>query len=196
MKLYNTLTRQTEEFDFTDKIKIYACGPTVYNFIHIGNARPICIFDVLRRYLKYKFSENSVVFVQNFTDVDDKIIRKANEENISVKELTDKYIKEYFTDAHGLNVLDSDIHPRVSENIDAIIGLIEKIIANGYAYEVNGDVYFAVKKFNEYGKLSGKNTENLLSGARVDVDEKKSDPLDFALWKAAKPGEPFWESPW
>lgn len=208
MNFYNTLTKKSEEFDLSRPlITIYSCGPTVYNYIHIGNARPICVFDVLRRYFKHRWTDENpltgqdkefvkVKYVQNFTDVDDKIINKANEEGISSKKLSDKYIKEYFIDARGLNVLDADVHPRVSENMDAIISLVEKIMKNGYAYQVDNDVFFSVRKFKDYGKFSGKNIDDLLSGARIDANEKKQDPLDFALWKGAKPGEPSWDSPW
>lgn len=196
MQIYNTMTRKKEELVPINgnKVNIYACGPTVYNYIHIGNARPICAFDVLRRYLKYRGYE--VKYVQNFTDVDDKIIKRANEEGVSAKEISEKYIKEYFTDAHGLNVMDADIHPKVTESMDIIIDIVKKLIENGYAYESNGDVYFRTLKFRDYGKLSGMPIEDLQAGARIDVNEHKEDALDFAVWKAAKPGEPYWESPW
>ncbi|MDR0919328.1 MAG: cysteine--tRNA ligase [Oscillospiraceae bacterium] len=194
MRLYNTLTRETEDLNCNSEVLIYTCGPTVYNYIHIGNARPICVFDVLRRYLKY--CGLKVKYVLNFTDVDDKIINKSNEEGVSAKELSDKYINEYFTDARGLNVLDADVHPRVSENMDTIINLITKIKDNGFAYQSGNDVFFSVRKFNEYGKLSGKNIDDLQSGARVSVNENKENPLDFAIWKGAKENEPSWDSPW
>ena len=177
-----------------DYIRIYACGPTVYNYIHIGNARPICAFDVLRRYLKYRGYQ--VTYVQNFTDVDDKIIRRANEEGVPASELSERYIREYKTDAHGLNVMDADIHPKVTENMDLIIDMVKKLVESGHAYESNGDVYFRTTSFADYGKLSGQPMEELQAGARIDVNDQKENPLDFAVWKAAKPGEPYWESPW
>lgn len=196
MKLYNTLTREKQEFVPLEegKVKMYSCGPTVYNYFHIGNARPFIIFDTLRRYLEYRGYQ--VSFVQNFTDVDDKMIAKANEEEITVKELADRYIAEYFTDAQGLGIEKATVHPRATENIDGIINLIRTLEEKGYAYAVDGDVYFAAKKFKEYGKLSHQPLEDLESGARIGVDERKNDPMDFALWKAQKPGEPAWESPW
>ena len=196
MKIYNTLSRKKEEFVPIEpgKVRIYACGPTVYNFIHIGNARPICVFDVLRRYLEYRGYD--VKFVQNFTDIDDKLIKKANEEGITVPEVAERYIAEYKTDAHGLGVRDADVHPRATEVVDQIIQIVSTLIEKGYAYESNGDVYFRVHRFEDYGKLSHMPIEELESGARVDVSEVKEDPLDFALWKAVKPGEPYWESPW
>jgi cysteinyl-tRNA synthetase len=176
------------------EVGIYVCGPTVYNFIHIGNARPLCVFDVLRRYLEYRGYK--VTFVQNFTDVDDKIINKANEEGVDAKTISEQYIAEYRTDASGLNVREATVHPKVTENMDAIIKIIEDLIAKGFAYASEGDVYFSTKKFDEYGKLSHQPLEDLVSGARIAVDEIKRDPADFALWKKAKPGEPFWPSPW
>ena len=196
MKLYNTMSMQKEEFVPIEpgKVRMYACGPTVYNYIHVGNARPIIMFDVLRRYLEYRGYE--VTFVQNFTDVDDKIIKRANEEGISSEEVAKKYIAEYFTDAHALGVREATVHPKATENIQQIIDLITTLIDKGYAYEVNGDVYYRTLKFKDYGKLSHQPIEDLQSGARIDVNDIKENPLDFALWKAAKPGEPFWESPW
>ncbi len=196
MKLYNSLTCQKEEFVPIEpgKVKMYSCGPTVYNFFHIGNARPFIIFDTLRRYFEYRGYE--VSFVQNFTDIDDKMIKRANEEGITVKELADKFIAEYFIDAKGLGIEEATVHPKATENIDAIIDLIKTLEDKGYAYNVDGDVYFSVKKFNEYGKLSHQPLENLEAGARIDVEDKKKDPMDFAVWKAQKPGEPAWESPW
>jgi cysteinyl-tRNA synthetase len=173
---------------------MYACGPTVYNYIHVGNARPIIMFDVLRRYLEYRGYE--VTFVQNFTDVDDKIINKANEEGISAQEVAEKYIAEYFTDSHALGVHEATIHPRATENIQQIIDLIQVLIDKGYAYEAQGDVYYRTLKFEGYGKLSHQPIDDLQSGARIDVSDIKENPLDFALWKAAKPGEPAWDSPW
>lgn len=173
---------------------MYSCGPTVYNYFHIGNARPFIIFDTLRRYLEYK--GYNVKFVQNFTDIDDKMIKRANEEGITVKELADKFINEYFVDAKGLGIKEATVHPRATENIDAIIEMIKKLEEKGFAYNVDGDVYFSARKFTEYGKLSHQSLEDLELGARIDVDERKKDPMDFALWKAQKPGEPAWDSPW
>lgn len=194
--LYNTLTRSKQEFVpiKPGEVKMYSCGPTVYNFFHIGNARPFIIFDTLRRYLEYKGYK--VDFVQNFTDVDDKMINKANELGISVKQLADEYIAEYFTDAQGLGVKKATVHPRATENIDAIIELVSELEKKGYAYNVDGNVYYRTKKFKDYGKLSHQPLEDLESGARIDINEDKEDPMDFALWKKQKPGEPAWESPW
>lgn len=196
MKLYNTLTRRKEEFVPLEpgRVKIYACGPTVYNFIHIGNARPICVFDTLRRYLEYRGYQ--VTFVQNFTDIDDKLIRRANEENTTVPAIAERFIREYQTDAEGLGVRPATIHPRATETMDTIIEVIGQIEKNGYAYESEGSVYFRSRRFADYGKLSHMPIEELEAGSRVDVSEQKEDPLDFALWKAAKPGEPSWPSPW
>ena len=196
MKIYNTLTRQKEEFVpiVPGVANIYACGPTVYNYIHIGNARPACVFDTLRRYLEYRGYQ--VNFVQNFTDVDDKIIRKANEEGLPSLEISERYIKEYKTDAQGLNIRPATVHPKVTENMDNIISIVDTLVKKGYAYESGGDVYFRTGKFAEYGKLSHMPLEDLEAGARIDVDETKESPADFALWKAAKPGEPHWPSPW
>ncbi len=196
MKIFNTMSRRKEEFVPVDKkeVKIYACGPTVYNFIHIGNARPLCVFDVLRRYLEYR--GYNVRFVQNFTDVDDKIIKRANEENSTFEEISQKYIEEFWTDAHGLNFKDATVHPKATENIDEIINIIKSLEEKGYAYAVDGDVYYRTLKFDGYGKLSHQPIDDLQSGARIAVGEKKEDPLDFALWKAAKEGEPYWDSPW
>ncbi|WP_294823743.1 cysteine--tRNA ligase [uncultured Eubacterium sp.] len=196
MKIFNTMSRRKEEFIPVDpnEVKIYACGPTVYNFIHIGNARPLCVFDVLRRYLEYR--GYNVKFVQNFTDVDDKIIKRANEENCTFEEISEKYIKEFWTDAHGLNFKDATVHPKATENIDEIIDIIKTLEEKGYAYAVDGDVYYRTLKFKDYGKLSHQPIDDLQSGARIAVGDKKEDPLDFALWKAAKEGEPYWDSPW
>ena len=196
MKIFNTMSRRKEEFIPVDpnEVKIYACGPTVYNFIHIGNARPLCVFDVLRRYLEYR--GYNVKFVQNFTDVDDKIIKRANEENSTFEEISENYIKEFWTDAHGLNFKDATVHPKATENIDEIIEIIKTLEEKGYAYAVDGDVYYRTLKFKDYGKLSHQPIDDLQSGARIAVGDKKEDPLDFALWKAAKEGEPYWDSPW
>lgn len=197
MKIYNTMTRKKEEFlpIKEGEVKIYACGPTVYNYIHIGNARPICVFDVLRRYFEYKGLK--VYFVQNFTDIDDKIIKKANEDKMDYVDVSEKYIEEYKKDAKGLNIKEATVHPKATDNINEIINTIKDIIDKGYAYPVkNGDVYFRTKHFNEYGKLSHQPLEDLEAGARISVEELKEDPIDFALWKSAKPGEPYWESPW
>lgn len=196
MKVYNTLTRKKEELVpiTPGEIKMYACGPTVYNYIHIGNARPICIFDILRRYLEYRGYK--VTFVQNFTDIDDKIIRRANEEHVDFSEISERYIKEFWTDADGLNVRHATVNPKATENIDAIIHIISTLIEKGYAYEAQGDVYFSTEKFKDYGKLSHQPLEDLEAGARIMVGEVKREPMDFAVWKAAKPGEPAWDSPW
>ena len=197
MKIFNSMSRQKEEFVPIQpgKVSIYACGPTVYNFIHVGNARPIILFDVLRRYFEYRGYD--VTFVQNFTDVDDKIIKRANEEGITSQEVAEKYIQEYFTDAQGLGVRPATIHPKATENMQQIIDMVQTLIDKGYAYPVeNGDVYYRTLKFKGYGKLSHQPIEDLQSGARIAVGEVKENPLDFALWKAAKPGEPAWDSPW
>ena len=197
MKVYNTLTRQKDELIPIEegKIRLYACGPTVYNFIHIGNARPLCIFDVLRRYLEWRGYD--VKFVQNFTDIDDKIIRKANEEGVTYREIAERYIEEFWTDAKGLGVRPATVHPKATENIDMIIEIIKTLVDKGSAYVAsNGDVYFRPRHFDEYGKLSHQPIDELESGARIAVEELKEDPLDFALWKASQPGEPSWPSPW
>lgn len=198
MKLYNTLTRKKEEFVplVPGEVKMYVCGPTVYNFFHIGNGRTFIVFDTVRRYLEYRGYK--VKFIQNFTDIDDKMIKRSNEENITVKEVGDKYIKEYYTDADALNIERATVNPRATEYIDDIIEFVSALIEKGYAYEVDGDVYFRTKKFDGYGKLSGKNLEELQVGAsqRVSLDERKEDPMDFAIWKAQKPGEPAWKCPW
>ena len=197
MKIYNTLTRRKEEFvpQEEGKVKMYVCGPTVYNYFHIGNARPFVVFDTMRKYLEYRGYK--VKFVQNFTDVDDKIINRAKEEGISAGEVSEKYIEEYYKDAAALNVKKATVHPKVTETMDDIIKFVADLIDLGYAYEVDGDVYYRTKMFKEYGKLSGKNTDDLQLGARIAVGEKKEDPLDFALWKARKEeSEIAWESPW
>ncbi|MGI6215403.1 MAG: cysteine--tRNA ligase [Christensenellales bacterium] len=196
MQIFNTMSRKKEEFVplKEGKVGIYSCGPTVYNYFHVGNARPFVVFDVLRRYLEYKGYE--VNFVQNFTDIDDKMIRRANEEGITVKELGDRFIKEYFKDAHALGVRDATHSPRATEHIGRIIDIVKQLQDNGKAYEVNGDVYYDTGAFAGYGKLSGQNLEDLNSGARVELDKNKKNPADFALWKHARPGEPSWDSPW
>ena len=197
MKLYNTFSREKEIFRpiNSNEVLIYACGPTVYNYIHIGNARPICVFDVLRRYLEYL--GYNVKYVQNFTDIDDKIIKKAQENNTNYENISSKYIEEYKKDASGLNIKEASVHPKATENIKEIINIIQNLINKKFAYVLNnGDVYFRTKKFKNYGKLSGQSTDELQSGARISVDETKENPLDFALWKSSKPGEPHWESPW
>ncbi len=197
MRIYNTLTRKKEELKTITpgEVKIYACGPTVYNYIHIGNARPLCVFDTLRRYLEFRGYK--VKFVQNFTDIDDKIIKKAIEEGTDYKTVSEKYIEEFWKDAKGLNFREATVHPKATENIDEIIEIIKTLVEKGYAYPVeNGDVYFSPKKFAQYGKLSHQPLEDLEAGARINIGELKKDPMDFALWKGAKPGEPYWPSPW
>lgn len=197
MKIFNTLTRQKEELKtlVPNELKVYACGPTVYNYIHIGNARPLCVFDTFRRYMEYRGYK--VNFVQNFTDIDDKIIRRANEEGTDYKTVSEKYIEEFWTDAKGMNVREATVHPKATENIDEIIDIVSTLVEKGYAYAVdNGDVYFSPKQFKEYGKLSHQPLEDLEAGARINIGEVKREPMDFALWKSAKPGEPYWESPW
>lgn len=197
MKIYNTLTRKKEELVPIKKgeVSIYVCGPTVYNFFHIGNARPFVVFDTLRKYMEYR--GNKVKFVQNFTDVDDKIINRAKEEGLTASEVSEKYIEEYYKDAAALNVKKADVHPKVSEHIGDIINFVKTLIEKGYAYEADGDVYFSTRKFDEYGKLSKQNIDDLESGARIAVGEVKEDPLDFALWKARKTEDEIaWESPW
>lgn len=196
IKVYNTLTKKKEEFKplVAGKVKMYVCGPTVYNFFHIGNGRTFIVFDTIRRYFEYRGYE--VEFVQNFTDIDDKMIKRANEENTTVKEVGDKYIKEYYEDADNLNIERATVNPRATEYITQIIDFVKGLIDKGYAYEVDGDVYFSTKKFGDYGKLSGQNIEDLQSGARISIDERKKDPMDFAIWKAQKSGEPAWKSPW
>lgn len=197
MKIYNTLTRKKEEFVpiKEGEVSIYVCGPTVYNFFHIGNARPFVVFDTLRKYMEYRGYK--VKFVQNFTDVDDKIINRAREEGISAPEVSEKYIEEYFKDAGALNVKKADVHPKVSEHIGDIIKFVKTLIEKGYAYEADGDVYFSTRKFDEYGKLSKQNIDDLEAGARIAIGEVKQDPLDFALWKARKTEDEIaWNSPW
>lgn len=197
MKIYNTLSRKKEEFVPIEegKIRMYVCGPTVYNYFHIGNARPLVVFDTFRRYVKYRGYD--IKYVQNFTDVDDKIINKAREEGVSAPEISERYIKEYFDDAKALNVIPADVHPKVSEHMDEIIDFIKTLIDKGYAYEADGDVYYITRKFVGYGKLSRQNIDDLEAGARIAIGDVKKDPLDFAVWKARKsPDEIAWESPW
>lgn len=196
MKIYNTLTRQKEEFVPIEpgKVRMYSCGPTVYNYFHIGNARPFIIFDTLRRYLEYRGFD--VKFVQNFTDIDDKMINKANELGITVKELADEFIAEYFTDAQGLAIRAATVHPKATENIDAILSVIQTLVDKGYAYEAADGVYFDTHQYETYGKLSGQPMDELEAGARIDVNDIKKHPADFALWKKKKEGEPAWPSPW
>lgn len=196
MRIFNTLTRQKEEFVplREGEARIYACGPTVYNYIHIGNARPLCVFDVLRRYLEWRGYK--VFFVQNFTDVDDKIIKKSMDEKVPSGKIARRYIDEYWTDAKGLGVREATVHPKATECMNEIIALVQTLVNKGFAYESGGDVYFRTKRFQEYGKLSHQPLDDLEAGARIDVSEQKEDPVDFALWKKAKPGEPFWASPW
>lgn len=195
MLLYNSMTNRKEEFAPEGaSVKIYACGPTVYDYFHIGNGRSFLIFDTLRRYLEFKGYQ--VEFVQNFTDVDDKMINRANQENISISQLAERFISEYYHDADGLNIKRATVNPRATENIDHIIEMISTLIEKGHAYPSDGSVYFRVRSFQEYGKLFKQSIEDLEAGARVNVDEKKEDALDFALWKKTKPGEPYWESPW
>lgn len=196
IKIYNTLTRQKEEFIPLEegKVKMYVCGPTVYNYIHIGNARPAIVFDTVRRY--FQFRGYDVLYVSNFTDVDDKIIRAAQQVGEDVPKLAERFIEAYFEDVGALGCMKADIHPRVTENMDTIIEFIQSLIDKGYAYESEGDVYFHTRKFKDYGKLSHQSIDELRIGARIAVGEKKDDALDFALWKAAKPGEIYWDSPW
>ena len=194
--VYNTLTRGKEEFKPLEegKVGIYVCGVTPYNDPHIGNARPFVTWDTIRRF--FARCGYQVRYIQNFTDVDDKIIRAANENKVTWKDIADKYIDAYFKSMDALNVRRADVYPRVSDHMDDIIAMVQQLIDGGYAYPLEGDVYFSVEKFAEYGKLSGRKLDDMMAGARVEVDERKENPMDFALWKAAKPGEPYWESPW
>ncbi|MEQ8198204.1 MAG: cysteine--tRNA ligase [Clostridiaceae bacterium] len=196
MKVYNTLTRKKEEFVpiTPGEVKMYVCGPTVYNYFHIGNGRTFIVFDTIRKYLEYRGYE--VKFIQNFTDIDDKMINKANEEETTVKEVGDRYITEYYKDADGLNIKRATKNPRATEYMNEIISFVQELIEKGFAYEINGDVYFRTKRFQDYGKLSGQSLEDLQAGARISVDERKEDPMDFAVWKSQKPGEPGWDCPW
>ena len=196
MKVYNTLTRKKEEFVpiTPGEVKMYVCGPTVYNYFHIGNGRTFIVFDTIRKYLEYRGYE--VKFIQNFTDIDDKMINKANEEETTVKEVGDRYITEYYKDADGLNIKRATKNPRATEYMNEIISFVQELIEKGFAYEINGDVYFRTKRFQDYGKLSGQSLEDLQAGARISVDERKEDPMDFAVWKSQKTGEPGWDCPW
>lgn len=196
IKVYNTLTKQKEEFVpiTPGKANIYVCGVTPYNHPHVGNARPFVTWDVIRRFLEHEGYD--VTHVQNFTDVDDKIINTANKEGVQWYDICNRYIDSYYEVMDKLNVRRAHVYPRVSEHIGDIIGTVQCLIDNGYAYVVDGDVFYSVEKFKYYGQLSGRNLEDMLAGARVDVDERKHNPMDFALWKSAKPGEPAWESPW
>lgn len=196
MKVYNSLTRKKEEFVplVPGEVKMYVCGPTVYDYFHIGNARTFIVFDTIRKYFEYRGYK--VKFVQNFTDIDDKMINRANKESTTVKELGDRFIKEYYKDADALNIERATVNPRATEYVDEIIKFVQQLIEKGYAYEVDGDVYYSTKSFKEYGKLCGQNLEDLQAGARITVDERKRDPMDFAVWKAQKEGEPGWKSPW
>ncbi len=196
MKIYNTLTQKKEEFVPIEpgKVRMYVCGPTVYNFAHIGNARPAIVFDAFRMYLEYLGYQ--VNYVTNFTDVDDKIIKRANEEGVSSNEISERYIKEFLTDMEALNIKEASTHPRATQEIDGMIEMIDTLIKKGYAYEKNGTVYFKTRSFKEYGKLSKKKIDDLEAGARIAVSEEKEDPMDFVLWKPKKEGEPSWPSPW
>ncbi|MDD3221696.1 MAG: cysteine--tRNA ligase [Clostridia bacterium] len=196
MKLYNTLTRKKEEFVPVEpgKVRMYVCGPTVYNYIHIGNARPMIVFDTVRRYFEYK--GYAVNYVSNFTDVDDKIIKKANEEGVPASVISERFIKEAQTDMAGLNVKEATTHPKATEEIDGMIDMIQTLMDKGYAYEVNGTVYYRTRKFSDYGKLSKKNIDDLTAGIRIAVSDEKEDSMDFVLWKPKKEGEPSWPSPW
>ncbi len=196
MKIYNTLTRQKEDFIPIEenKVRMYVCGPTVYNYIHIGNARPAIFFDTVRRYFEYKGYE--VNYVSNFTDVDDKIINKALEEGVEAKEISERYIQEFKQDMEALNVREASFNPKATEEVDEMIKMIQNLIDKGHAYEKNGTVYFRTRSFKEYGKLSKKNIDDLEAGARIAVSEEKDDPMDFVLWKPKKEGEPYWTAPW
>ena len=196
LKIFNTLRRVKEEFRplTPGQVRMYVCGVTVYDASHIGHARSAIVFDVIRRYLLFKGYQ--VRFIKNFTDVDDKIIRRAQREGVSASEIAERYIEEFHRDMEAIGVLRADVEPRATEHIDAMIALIEHLVRGGFAYVVDGDVYFAIRRFPSYGQLSGKNLDELLAGARVEVDERKQDPRDFSLWKAAKPEEPAWPSPW
>ncbi|WP_010239425.1 cysteine--tRNA ligase [Clostridium arbusti] len=196
MKIFNTMSRKKEEFVPVKpgEVKMYVCGPTVYNYFHIGNARTFIIFDTVRRYFEYRGYK--VSFIQNFTDIDDRMISKAKQDGITIKELGDRFISEYYKDADGLNIERATANPRATEFIDDIINFVKDLVDKKFAYEIDGDVYFSTEKFEKYGKLSGQNLEELESGVRINVDERKKDPMDFAIWKKQKEGEPAWKSPW
>jgi len=196
LTIYNTLTRKKEPFETVEsgKVRMYVCGPTVYDSCHIGHARSVVVFDVIARYLRAMGYD--VTYVRNFTDVDDKIINKANQTGVSSQDVAEKYIREFYEDMDALKVERATLEPRATRHIDDIIRIVSRLIEKNMAYPVDGDVYFAVEKFNDYGKLSGRKLEDMEAGARVDVDERKHNPFDFALWKASKPGEPEWNSPW
>ena len=197
IKIYNTMSGSLQEFKPVTPgvVNMYVCGPTVYNYIHIGNARPIIFFDTVKRYFEYRGYK--VNYIQNFTDIDDKMIKKANEEGITVKELAERFIAEYFKDTEKLNIKEEGtIHPKATENIEEMIDVVKTLESKGFAYSSEGDVYFDIEKFDEYGKLSHRNIEDMMAGARIEVSEKKKNPMDFVLWKNAKPGEPSWSSPW
>ncbi|MBK7981666.1 MAG: cysteine--tRNA ligase [Ignavibacteriae bacterium] len=196
MLIYNTLTKKKEEFvpQNPPKVTIYVCGPTIYDFFHIGNARTFVSADIIRRYLEYK--NYDVKFVMNLTDIDDKLIKKSNEENLPVEKIAEKYASAFFEDIEKLRIEKADVYPKATEHITEILDLIKKLVDKDFAYNVEGNVFYDVNKFSEYGKLSGKNLADLEAGARIEINEEKKNPLDFALWKKAKPNEPFWESPW
>ena len=196
MLIYNTLTKKKEEFIPINppNVTMYVCGPTIYDFFHIGNARSFVMSDIVRRYLEYK--GYNVTFVMNITDVDDKLIKKANEENVKVEEIANKYADAFFEDIENLGIKKANIYPKATEHMNDIIDLIKSLVDKGFAYNVDGNVFYSVKHFNEYGKLSGKNVDDLISGSRIEINDEKKDPLDFSLWKKVKPDEPYWESPW
>ncbi len=196
IQIYNTLTRSKEPFEPLNppRVAMYNCGPTVYDYFHIGNARNFVVFDTIRRYLQYRGYD--VKFVQNLTDIDDKIINRANEEGVSSEDVAERFVEAYYEEAAKLNVLPADIHPKATEHVQDIIEFIQKLIARGMAYEAAGSVYYRVAKFKGYGKLSGNRIEDVKQGARVEIDKNKENPVDFDLWKASKPGEPTWDSPW
>ena len=196
MLIYNTLTKKKEEFIPSNppNVTMYVCGPTIYDFFHIGNARSFVMSDIVRRYLEYK--GYNVTFVMNITDVDDKLIKKANEENVKVEEIANKYADAFFEDIENLGIKKANIYPKATEHMNDIIDLIKSLVDKGIAYNVDGNVFYSVKHFKEYGKLSGKNVDDLISGSRIEINDEKKDPLDFSLWKKVKPDEPYWESPW
>ena len=196
LRIYNTLSKQKEPFQpiTPGKVGIYVCGPTVYDACHIGHARSMVVFDVIVRYLRAVGYE--VTYVRNFTDVDDKIINRANERGVSIQELSQEHIRGFYQDMDALNVERATVEPKATEHIDDIVKVVERLVSHGHAYEAGGDVFYAVETFEEYGKLSGRRLEEMEAGARVEVDERKRNPFDFVLWKSAKPGEPMWDSPW